>query len=172
MIELLTNRRSIRKYLDKKVEKEKIADLKSAAVLAPSSRNLRPLEFVFTEDRETIEGLSLAKSHGSAFLKGAPLAAVVLADETKSDVWIEDAAIATIIIQLTAESLGLKSCWIQIRKRFRDEDTSSEEYIRDLLGIPERYRVLSMVAIGYPDESRAPYAEEELDFSVIRENKF
>lgn len=167
MINLLRERRSIRKFTEKIVEKEKINLLKKAALLAPSSRNLRPVSFVFTENKEIIEKLSEAKSHGSSFLKGAPLAVVVLGDETKSDVWIEDASIASIIIQLQAEDLGLKSCWIQIRLRAKDDQLSSEKYIKELLDLPESTKVLSIIALGYPDETKTGYSDQDLDFSVI-----
>lgn len=54
---------------------------------------------------------------GAAFLADAAMAVVVMADPLASDVWIEDASIASIMIQLQAEDLGLGSCWIQVRER-------------------------------------------------------
>ncbi len=168
MINLLRERRSIRKFEPKRVEKEKTDLLKKAALLAPSSRSLYPLEFIFIENKELIEKLSQSKSHGSSFLKGAPLAVVVIGDETKSDVWIEDGSIATIITQLQAEDLGLKSCWIQIRLRQKDESISSEDYIKELLEIPKSFKVLSIIAIGYPDETKTAYKEEDLNFNAVR----
>lgn len=172
MLNILKNRRSIRKFKDKGVEKEKIEVLQKALLLAPSSRSIKPLEFIFIDDKKLIEELSLSKKAGSAFLKTAPLAVAVFGDENKSDVWIEDASIASIILQLTAETLGLKSCWIQIRNREKNEEISSDDFVREVLNIPERFKVLSIVAIGYPDESRDPSKEEDLDFSVIKNNKY
>ena len=52
-----------------------------------------------------------------------------------SDVWIEDCSIAAIIVHLAAESLGLGSCWIQVRNRQHNAETTSEDYVRDVLGI-------------------------------------
>ena len=172
MLELLEKRRSIRKYIDKPVEAEKVEMLKKAAILAPSSRSLRPLEFIFIQNQETLKILSHSKHHGSSFLAAAPLGVAVIARESKSDVWIEDAAIASIVIQLAAESLGLKSCWIQIRLRETEDGVSSEAYIKEKLGIPEEYRVLSLLSIGYPDETKPPYGEAFYSFKEIHNEGF
>jgi nitroreductase len=167
MLEILKNRRSIRKYKDKKVEDEKIEQLIHAALLSPTSRNFYSWEFMVVNDKETIGELSKAKASGSAFLKDAPLAFVVLGDPQISDVWVEDASIASIIIQLTAQSLGLGSCWIQIRKRDHDDKITSEDYVKDLLGIPEGKRVESIISIGYPNEDRLAHKIEDLRFDKV-----
>ena len=57
-------------------------------------------------------------------LETAPLAVVICADETLNDAWIEDCSIASILLQLTAQSIGLGSCWIQIRNRMYSEKIS------------------------------------------------
>jgi len=80
---------------------------------------------------------------------------------------VEDAAIASIIIQLTAQSLGLGSCWIQIRKRDHDDKTTSEDYVKDLLGIPEGKKVESIISIGYPNEDRPAHKIEDLRFDKV-----
>ena len=90
MIELLRNRRSIRKYTAQKVEIEKIEVLKEAVLRSPSSKNINPWEFVFVDDKTLIEKLKSCKPHGVAPLSTAPFAIVVCADETKNDVWVED----------------------------------------------------------------------------------
>ena len=116
-LSLIEKRRSIRRYLPWPVEKEKIDVLIEAALRAPSSRGFNPWEFIFVTDRDLLKTLSTTKKHGSSFLRNATLGIVVCADEKKSDVWVEDASIASIFIHLAAESIGLGSCWIQIRKR-------------------------------------------------------
>jgi len=162
MLDLLMKRRSIRRYQNRPVEPEKIDILMKAALLSPSSRNLRPWEFILVTDKEMLEKLSRCKPHGASFLKEAPLAVVVLGDPQVCDVWVEDTSIASILIQMTAQSLGLGSCWIQIRKREYDDQRMAEAYIRDLLQIPQGKAVESIIAIGYPDEDRLPHREEEL----------
>ena len=97
---------------------------------------------------------------------------VVIADPDKSDVWIEDASIATTFILLAAEALGLGACWIQIRKRKYSETINSEEYIRSILSIPDNRRVLAMVAVGYPDETKKPRQEGVLEYDKIFFNQY
>ncbi|AQT68969.1 NADH dehydrogenase [Anaerohalosphaera lusitana] len=172
MIELLRNRRSIRKFTDKKVEPDKVELLKEAALRSPSSRNFDPWQFVFVDDPELITKLAESKTHGSNFMLHAPFAVVVLADTTKSDVWVEDCSIASILIQLTAQSLGLGSCWVQIRNRKSPTGRTSDEYVRELLNAPENTAVESVIAIGYPDEHREPKSKDELDFSKIIKNRY
>ena len=171
-LSLLTKRRSIRKYKKQEIEKSKIKKLIKAALLSPSSRDLHPCEFIFVTNKVLLEKLSRSKIHGSKFLANAPLGIVVIADSTKSDVWIEDASIATTLIILTAEAFSLGSCWIQIRERKHSDTVSSEEYIRGILLIPDNRKILSIVGIGYPDESKPPKNEEDLQYSKIFLNQY
>ena len=109
MLDLLRKRRSVRKYRDEDIEAEVVELLKEAALRSPTSRNFRPWRFVFVTDRGKLAALSRAKESGSSFLAGARLGVVVCADEGESDVWIEDCSIASIILQLAGQSLGLGS---------------------------------------------------------------
>jgi len=148
--EIIRNRRSVRSFMDKKIENEKIEALAEAALRSPSSRSLNPWEFIFITDKNTLQKLSDTKPHGASFLKSAPLGIAVIADPEKCDVWIEDCSIASIYIQLAAEALGLKSCWCQIRKRQDKNGDEAENYVKKILNIPEKYKVLSVIAAGYP----------------------
>jgi len=170
MIELLRRRRSIRKYTTQPVGRESRDLLVEALLRSPTSRNRQPWEFIVVDDADILEKLSAAKQQGSAFLKGAPLGIVILADSTKSDVWIEDTAIAAILVQLTAVSLGLGTCWIQIRERPHDLSTTAEVYIQQLLGLPEHIKVASIISIGHPGESKPPRPAEELDYQKVKYN--
>jgi nitroreductase len=172
MIELLRARRSIREYSDRPVEPEKVELLKEAALRSPSSRNIDPWEFIFVDDRELLAGLSTCKPHGAAFLEHAALGIVVCGDSRESDTWIEDCSIASILVQMTAQSLGLGSCWIQVRNRMLDDKTTSEQYVQSLLRIPEHIKVQSIIAIGYPAERREPLPAEELKYWKIRANTY
>lgn len=172
MIEILRNRRSIRKYLGRPIEREKLEILKEAALRSPSSKNINPWEFIFVDDKEKIRMLKDCKPHGVMPLQTAPLAIVVCADETKNDVWVEDCSIASVLLQLTAQSLDLGSCWVQVRNRMHSENLSSERFIQELLRIPESCRVLSIVTVGYPEKPREGKPFSELQFEKIRCNKF
>lgn len=171
MIDLLKNRRSVRKYKEDKIDKEVVDKLLKAALLAPSSKNKRPVELVVVDDRETILDLKNCKDKGTLGLETAPLAIVVLGDASRSDVWVEDASVVTTLIQLEAEALGLGSCWIQIRKR-KIDDVDSEEAIRNVLGVPDNFGVLAVISLGYKDEDKKAYIEDDLDFAKIHYNKF
>ena len=172
MIELLRARRSVRKYEFRKIEEDKIEILKEAVLRSPTSRNLRPWEFIFVSDRDLLDRLSRAKPHGAAFLKGAALGIVVCADEDRSDVWVEDCSIASILLQMVAQSLGLGSCWIQIRKRTNADGRTAEAYIQELLGLPQNLKVESIISIGYPAEKRDPVPKENLETRKIRMNRY
>lgn len=171
MLNLLYRRRSIRKYKSAKLDIATIQLLQKAALLSPSSRGFQPWQFVVVDDSEILAQLALAKK-GAGFLKGAALGIVILADPAISDVWIEDASIAATILHLTSESLGLGSCWIQIRERQYTETETAEQYVRRILGIPENLKVASIISIGYPDEIKTPHTEEDLGFDKVHLNKF
>jgi nitroreductase len=172
MIKLLRRRRSIRKFTAEKIADEAIDIIIEAALRAPSSRGINPWEFVLVDDPEILGKLSKAKQHGSEFLNNAPLAIVVCADSTKSDVWVEDCTIAAIIIQLTAVSLGLGSCWAQIRDRQHDLGITAEGYIQKLLGLPEHIMVECILGIGHPDEEKQPVPAEKLQRDKIKYNRW
>ena len=169
---LLKTRRSIRKYLPQAVEQDKIKKITNAALMSPASKRSNPWEFIVVENRETLQKLANCRPHGSQLLAGSPLGIIVIANTTKSDVWMEDASIASIIIQLQAQDLGLGSCWVQVYGRHKDEETSTESYIRELLDIPEHYAVLNIISIGYPDEERKPFDEDKLPTEKIHAEKF
>ena len=170
--ELLKTRRSIRKYLPQKVEAEKIDIITNAALMSPASKRTNSWEFIVVQDTNTLQKLSECREHGSQFLADSPLGIVVIADKSKSDVWFEDASIASIIIQLQAVDLGLESCWIQVYNRKKDETISSEAYIKQLLQIPENYAVLNIISIGYPNEVKKSFEENKLQKEKIHKELF
>ena len=172
VIELIRNRRSIRAFTADPVPGEAIDLLVETLLRAPSSRNINPWEFVVVDDRELLLKMAKAKEHGSGFLKGAPLGIVVCADETQSDVWVEDCAIASILVQMAAQSLGLGSCWVQIRKRPHDCGMTAERYLQELLGLPDWVRVESIIGIGHPAEKREPLAADKLQYAKVRHNGY
>lgn len=171
-MDLIRKRRSVRKFLDQPIEAEKIRLLQEAALRSPSSRNLNPWEFIFVSDPTLLAKLSRVKPHGASFLKGAPLGIVVIADPERCDVWVEDCSIAMIFMQLAAESMGLKSCWVQVRKRMFSDNISSEEETRRLLGIPERMKVLAILATGYGTEPLKGHPDNSLMREKIHSNTY
>lgn len=171
-IDLLEKRRSIRRFSDKSVEAEKVEKLVEAALRSPSGRGFNPWSFVVVDDRESLKRLSQCKAHGASFIKNAPLGIVVCADPGKSDTYVEDASIASIFIHLAAASLGLGSCWVQVRLRQRDDGVTAQDYVAKELGVPEGQIVQAIIAIGYPAETKAGHTKESLDYHKVFRNTF
>lgn len=169
---ILLERKSCRTFTEQAIEPEKIEILKKAALLSPSGKRKNHWDFVFIQNNETINKLSLSKEHGSKFAENAPLIIAVIGNPEISDTWIEDCSIASIILQLEAEELGLGSCWVQIHKRTHNENVTSENYVKKLLSIPSNLGVLSLIAIGYASKKRKPTNEEELSFEKIHHEKY
>jgi len=167
MIEILRKRRSVRSFKSKKLDPKIRRILSEALLRSPSSRGFNPWSFHFVDDPLMLKKLAQAKKHGSDFVAEAPLAVVITADESISDVWIEDCSIAAIILQLQAETLGLGSCWAQIRNRKTENGKCSEVYVGNCLGLDKETRVESIIAIGYPKYKPKPINIKELDYSKI-----
>ena len=105
------------------------------------------------DDKDTISAISEMRDRGSAFVKDAAAAIVVMGDHTKTDIWVENASISATFIQLAATAMDLGSCWVHVRDRLRSKADPSkgtaEEYLRSLLGIRDEYSVLCVVALGH-----------------------
>ncbi len=172
MIDLLRKRRSIRKFTEQIPEAEKIELLKEAVLRAPTSKNSNASQFIFVSDKSVIEKLANCKLTGASALQTATLAVVILADESQTVAWVEDCSIASILLQITALSLGLGSCWIQIRGRAHSEEKPSETYVKETLNIPDEFRVLSIISIGYSQQSISGRPFTDLDFSRIHSDQY
>ena len=171
-IKLLGTRRSIRKFKDQPLEQGKIDKLVEAALRSFSSRGFNPWRFIVVNDPALMDRLSAAKSHGSSFLKNAPLGIVVYADPAVSDVWVEDTAITSAFIHLAAHDMGLGSCWIQIRKREHSALKNADTYVKEVLNIPDNLSIESIIAIGYPDETKKGHSEASLPSEKVTYNGF
>ena len=143
-----------------------------AGLVAPSSKGKMPWQFVVVDDKQKLAALSQCKDFGAKPIAGCALAIVVVVDPYESDVWIEDASIASIYMQLQAEDLGLGSCWCQIRNRQREDDTDAGEYVRNLLHIPYQLEVLSIIGFGYKGQERKPFDEAHLQWEKVHIGQF
>ena len=172
LLDLLRSRRSVRKYGAKSVEQDKLDLLIEAILRSPSSRSLNPWQFVVVRDPQILGDLARAKPHGASFIKNAPLAIVVCGDAGKSDVWVEDCSIAALIAHLSAADLGLGSCWVQLRRRDHDGQTTADEYVKKLLGLPDNLMVEAVIAIGYPDEDKPGHSQSSLLYDRVSYDKY
>ena len=170
--ELLRKRRSIRKFENTPIPKETVNRLIRTALLSPSSRNIRPWRFIVVEDPARIGRLAQCKTHGSGFLKTAKVAVAVLAEIDASDVWVEDTSIAAAVLLFQAEALGLGACWCQVRKRFHQDEVTSESYVRSVLDVPESFSVAAIIGIGVPGEQVSPYTDADLRFEKVFRDDF
>lgn len=169
---LIKQRRSTRKFTEEPLTPEQVEAILKAGLMAPSSKRSNPWQFIVVEDKEMLQKLAHCKNGGSAFLEGCSLAVVVCADVMASDVWVEDASVASIYMQLQAEDLGLGSCWCQIRNRVTEDERDSNDYVRFLLQIPYQLDVLSIIGFGHKDQVRKPFDESHLQWEKIHLGKY
>lgn len=167
LLDLLRQRRSIRKFTTAPLSSEHIEHLKEIAVRVPTSRGLNPWQFNFVSQETLIAKLSHAKPHAAGFIEQCPLVIVISGDTNCSDVWIEDCSIAAICLQLAATELGLASCWAQIRLRPHDEAITASDYVCSLLDLPSTQQVVAIIGIGHPNEQKQPHPHESLPWDHI-----
>lgn len=170
--EALLHRRSIRKYSGEQIPGDKLRLIVNAGLLSPTSRNRKPWEFIIVENKNTLAELSKSRAHGASMLEQAAAAIVVLGDSEKSDVWTEDCSIAMSNMHLMADSLGVGSCWIQGRLREAADGRTAEEYVRELLGVPEKYRLEAILSLGMPAEAPEAHSREEIPEEKLHREKF
>ncbi|WP_295937874.1 nitroreductase family protein [uncultured Alistipes sp.] len=170
--ELIEKRRSIRKFTERAVPGEVIDRLLRETLTAPSARNTRTTHLLVVDDPALVTRMAEMRDYGSAFMKGAPLAFVVLGDTAKSDLWRENAAISATVLQLACVDEGLGSCWVHINGRPRRKDDPDGEkaadYLRGFLPIPAGCEPLCAIVAGYSDFQPAPLPESDDAARVIR----
>ena len=172
LLEIMRHRRSVRKYTGEVIEESKLKQILAAALLAPSGRAKRPWEFVVVRDKDVLHELAGAREHGAEMLAGADCAVVVFGDEDMTDVWTEDCCNAMAQMYLMASYLGVGCCWIQGRLRKTGSGVMTEDYVRDLLGVPSHYRLEAIMSLGMPDAVPDPYEVDELSWEKIHYEKF
>ncbi|MDF2802596.1 MAG: putative dehydrogenase/NAD(P)H nitroreductase [Anaerocolumna sp.] len=155
ILNAIYSRRSIRRYKEKEVEKEKIIKLLHAGMAAPSACNLQVWEFIVVSEKNVLDKLKSVISQGDY---NAPLAMVICANTVNvpwtGDGWVVDCSAAVENMLIAATALELGSVWL---------GSHNEEEVRNLLHIPEHIHVMNIVYFGYPDEEKTPntkYTEE------------
>lgn len=188
---LALQRRSHRKFTADPVSEQDRKVLLRAALFAPTGHGSRLWHFVAVTDPGKIAALSEVRDSGSQFLAGAPLVIAVLGQPDKQTTWIEDGAIAAVLMQYQAQDLGLGSCWCQIRGRFKHIQTgadsdmpltmiasepaqtfSAEGLVRKILGIPEHCSVLCLLGIGHPADEKPAHDETALPWNQVHLNRY
>ncbi len=174
----IENRRSVRKYKDAKVEKEKVFQLLESARLAPSGSNTQPWTFILVEAEETKKKLAEV-DHQQDWMLAAPLFIVCVAEmsdraENENLVLDEnspqpelkriilDTSIAIEHILLEAEHLGLATCWTGW---FVQKD------VRPILQIPDNKYVCGILTVGYGNEMPPPRPRKTME-QMVRYEKW
>ena len=158
-LKLLENHTSIRRYLDKAIEPEKIELLLKMASRAPSAGNLQNYSLLVLDDKEKMA--KIAKDAGAPFLTKAPLCVIALVDyyrfwrlckqndapfpfDSPDGVFVGmwDAIVALHNLQIAAESIGLGTCYIGL---ILETDN------KKLLNLPDYVFAAGMLSIGYPE---------------------
>jgi nitroreductase len=146
VFEAIKSRRSIRSYLDKPIEQEKLLRVLEAGRLAPSAKNLQEWKFVIVKDNELRKKLAVA-ANNQHFIAEAPVVIVGCATLVNyvmscgQYAYPIDLAIAMDHMTLQAVEEGLGTCWIGSFK---------EDEVKNLLDMPENIRIVQLLTLGYP----------------------
>ena len=156
------------KCSEEKISDEQLKQIVSAALLAPSGHSKYPCEFIVVKSRAVLEKMShCRKSNIAKMLEGAAAAIAVVADRDKSETIIEDSSVALMNMQLLATSLGIGSCWIQVRGREAKDDSPTEEYLRGILNFPENFACQAILSLGYPAKEPRARELDKLNFDKV-----
>ena len=163
--DVITKRRSIRKYKDIEIPDEHIIQMLEAARLAPSTNNTQPWQYVAVKDPETIGLLSLVAG-GQKFIADAKAVIISLANKAASccpgnpSMWhVQDTMIATEHLVLAATALGYGSCWVAMLDSRNNQSITA---VKQALRIPESADIVALVTLGVPDEVPPPRSTNEL----------
>ena len=141
-LKCIRTRREIRDYLEKTITQECIDQILEAGRLAPSSKNSQPWHFIVIRDKETLSRISDLTPTGKHIARAPVAIAIVMEDAKLPEI---DGARAGQNMILAAWSLGVGSCWVT---------NFYEDGVKDLLGVPQRMKLVTVLPFGYPTEPK------------------
>ena len=168
-------RRSVRRYLDRPVEHDKLAMLAQAGIKAPSGMNSQPWAVRVVESREWIEGLTALYTKANPnmvkrdpnfknMFRNAPNVICVATPQGEPSV---DAGMLGENIMLAAQAMGLGTCCLGGPVRFLNTTADCKPYL-DRLQLPEGYEICYILAVGYPDESPEAKPRDESKVMFVK----
>ncbi|MBR3628226.1 MAG: nitroreductase family protein [Elusimicrobia bacterium] len=164
-IDNILNRKSVRKYSDKKVEQAKIDTILKCAMAAPSAMNKQPWEILVVTDKEKLEKIAEICPNAS-YAKSSQVTIIVCGDKTVSDkFWEQDCCAVTENILLAAEALDLGSVWCAVYPF--DEKVNA---VKSLFGLPENVIPLNVIPMGYPFAKEEP--KQKYDVKKVHNNNW
>lgn len=172
MLDILQERHSVRSFTGGQVSAGDVRSVIQAGLLAPSSMNRKSAHFIVVKDPATLNALSKCKRSGAGHVADADCAIVVVGDKQCSDAWIEDACVAMTCMHLEATTLGLGSCWVQVRMRSTLMGKDAEAVVRSALGISPQFGVEAMLTLGEKRSEQEPSPLPELDDERVHRECF
>ena len=172
ILKTILARRSVRQYTAEPIAEPKLKAILYAGLAAASSKNRRPWEFVLVQDRAMLDRLCGCRPGAVNLLGKCSAAVVICADAEAVDVWVEDCASAMTQMHLTADALGVGSCWLQVRLRKAEDGRDTADVVRQALGIPAKYGVMAILTLGMPASHPAPHTVDELLLEKIHREHF
>lgn len=148
--ELIKSRRTVRRFKAQEVDRKELEELLMYSTMGPSNGNSHPVEFIVVDDKEKIEQLSEMESFATLYLKEAPCIVIVMANTEICKTWVEECSIAAAYLQLLAKEKGLATAWINVKEGTTAAKMEFEEYFRETFSLPQKYRALCLIPIGYP----------------------
>ena len=162
--EAIKLRRSVREYTDKPIAKEALNSIVDAARFAPTARGVQPWEFIVITKQETLKKIGETAENGK-FVAGAAACIAVFCLDTKY--YLEDGCAATENMLIAATDLGIGSCWVAGDKK------PYCNRISELLNVPASFKLVSLIALGYPESGKAAGITQKRGLSeVIHWEKF
>lgn len=170
IMKIMRHRRSVRIYNEVSISNTDIEHIIEAGVNAPTGDNFKSTRFIVIRDKDILMKMAVSRKAGTGMLKKANAAILIVGDTSKTDLWIEDCSIAAAYMHLTADALGLGSCWIQVRARDAVDGSELENYLRELLGFPTTVKPLCILSLGNIDKHPDGHSTKDIDaFRVHRE---
>lgn len=165
-LQIIKERKSIRKFTDKPIDEEILKDLIDCGRLAPSGHNKQGRYFLVLTDRERINQVGQMATWAKFMVNAAQACIAVFCDQKENITLVEDGSAATENILLAATAYGLGSCWVA------GYGMTYAEEVEKYLGAPSEYKLISLIALGYSgiENPKSP-PRKELD-QVFRWNSF
>lgn len=151
--ETILSRKSVRSFKNAQVGEHLIEKILDAARLAPTARNIQPLEFVVVRDLRARQELARLASANAPFFSQAAVVVAVLSQKTKY--YLEDGCAATTQALLACTALGLGACWVAADKK------DYADAVRVMLHVPDDFYLVSLFAFGYPERSEQKAPEKK-----------